>query len=87
MANEHVDDQNTIHGHQVSTNADDEHSRQYLRSLDVDEAKTIFEQAKRAGNAEFEINKDGTRHNYSAGYKDGKYTVTNKGKQKPSGWF
>lgn len=77
----------TIHGHSVSTGADDDESRRYLRGLDNEEAKAIFDQAKVHGTAEFEVSRNGTRENYSAGYKDGKYTVKDEGKQKSSGWF
>lgn len=77
----------TIHGRSVSTGADDDESRRYLRELDNDEAKVIFDQAKRRGTAEFEVRRNGTRENYSAGYKNGKYTVKDEGKQKSSGWF
>lgn len=81
MADEPQERKSTIHGHSVSTDEDDKNSRHYLQALDTDEAKVIFDQAKTHGEAEFEISKNGTRQNYSAGYKDGKYTVTEQGQE------
>lgn len=86
---EREDYRSMIHGHEVHTDEDDRGSRRYLRGLDNDEARTIFREAKVHGNAEFETRSpNGARTNYSAGYKSGRYTVTDEGKEKPkSSWF
>lgn len=65
----------------MNTAEDDKDSRRYLRALDTDEAKTIFNQAKVHGNAEFETRQHGVRENRTAEYKDGKYTVKDEGKE------
>lgn len=88
MEEEKQDYRSTIHGHVVNTDADDKDSRRYLRSLDTDEAKTIFNQARVHGNAEFETRQRGMRENHSAQYEDGRYTVRREGKEKSgSSWF
>lgn len=69
-----------IHGHSVLS--DDLHGMRYLRKLDPDEAKTIFQQAKTQGSAEFETRTPGgRRHNYSARYKNGRYTLKDQGRE------
>ncbi len=75
----------TIDGHSVD--GDDE-GRHYLYALEYNEAKVLFEYAKRHGEAEFEDRKKG--RNYTLKYQGGEYTVDRRegsDKKPSSGWF
>ena len=72
-----------IHGHQVMTTVHDQGPRSYLRGLDADEARPIFNDAKFHGPTQFEIHRTGhERENYSMERKVGKYWVTDQGRQR-----
>jgi len=71
----------TIDNHTVT--GDDDGCR-YLNSLEYNEAKVIFEHAKRHGMADFEDHR--TRRNYTLHYHNGAYTVNDR-ETKKSGWF
>lgn len=77
----------TIHNHPV--HCDDRDVRQYLKKLDEEEAKAIFEYARMHGRTDFEMKKpnSNTRYNCDMVYDDGAYIVTLEGKQGGSGWF
>ena len=75
----------TIHGHPVY--CDDQDTRFYLKRLDSQEAKAIFDYAKNHGRTDFEMRKQsGTRYNCFMEYDDGAYIVVNEGQQS-TGWF
>lgn len=77
----------TIHNHPVY--CDDLEVRRYLKKLDDEEAKAIFEYARMHGTSEFEMRKPGSneRQNCSMQYDDGAYIVTIEGNEGGSGWF
>lgn len=72
--------QSNIHGHVV--HADDQDGPRYLRRLDDQEAKAVFDNAKVHDKTEFETRKSGgVRTNYKLGEKAGRYDLTNQGKE------
>lgn len=73
-----------IHGHEVDGDEDGIH---YLRHLDPDEAKVLFEYAKRHGHAEFEARVSGIRRNYALKYDNYRYTVEAEGTEGGGGWL
>lgn len=73
-----------IHGHIVDG---DENGIHYLRHLDAEEAKVLFEFAKRHGAAEFETRVSGIRHNYSLRYENYRYAVADGGSESGGGWL
>lgn len=72
-----------IHGHSVQSSAHANGPRGYLRGLDVEEAKPLFNYARLHNDAQFEVRHlNGVRENYGLEHKGGKYTVKDQGKQK-----
>ncbi|MFH1171376.1 MAG: hypothetical protein V1778_02460 [bacterium] len=76
----------TIHGHSVY--CDDLDLRRYLKKLDQEEAKAIFDYARVHGHTEFEWRKlnSNTRLNCTMEYDDGAYIVRIEGKEE-TGWI
>ncbi|MBI4414726.1 MAG: hypothetical protein HY566_00620 [Candidatus Kerfeldbacteria bacterium] len=74
----------SIHTHPVY--CDDYDVREYLRHLDSDEARVIFDYAKNHGSAEFEFKKGGTTHDCTMKYDDGAYIVQEQ-ENAGGGWF
>ncbi len=75
----------SIHGHPVY--CDDYSIREYLRHLDNEEAKVIFEYAKHHGSSAFEYKKGGTRTNATMEYDNGAYIIRSEGAESGSSWF
>lgn len=71
----------TIHGHSVASSIHANGPRGYLRGLDNEEAKPLFNYAHMHHTAEFEVRQHGVRENVSLEYKNGKYKITEQGKQ------
>lgn len=82
--NDRPSNRSIIHTHPVY--CDEYDVRAYLRHLDSDEAKVIFEFAKHHGSAEFEFKKNGTTHNCTMEYDDGAYIVQKK-ESEEGGWL
>lgn len=87
MADERPEHKETIHNHPVY--CDDLELRRYLKKLDEDEAKALFDYAREHGDTEFEMRKPGSneRLNCSMRYDEGAYIVAIENKEGGSGWF
>ncbi len=70
-----------IHGHIIESSEHAQGPRGYLRGLDPEEAKPIFNYARAHGDVEFEVRQHGVRENFGMEYKNGKYKITDEGKQ------
>lgn len=84
MDSERPKHKETIHGH--ATYFDDWKVVSYLKGLDTQEAEVLFKYAKEHHAADFEMKKDGTRHNYRLVHSSGAYVVEDQGAQS-TGWF
>lgn len=73
-----------IHGHSVESSVHANGVRGYLRGLDVEEAKPVFNYARLHTDAEFEIRQHNIRENFGMAFKAGKYKVRDEGKQNVS---
>ncbi len=73
-----------INGHNVSG---DEEGMHYLRHLDPDEAKVLYDYARKHGAAEFETQVHGLRHNFTLKYENYEFTVEDRGAQGGGGWL
>lgn len=75
----------TIHGHIIESSEHAQGPRGYLRGLDKEEAKPLFDYARVHHDVEFEVRKhNGVRENFSMEHKAGKYKITDQGKQNVS---
>lgn len=73
-----------IHGHEVDGDEDGIH---YLRHLDDQEAKVLFEYAKKRGSADFETRVSGIRRNFALTYDNYHYSVADQGAERGGGWL
>jgi hypothetical protein len=73
-----------IHGHNVDGDEDGIH---YLRHLDPEESRVLFEYAKKRGQAEFESRVSGVRRNYALKYDNYRYSVESQGAESGGGWL
>jgi hypothetical protein len=72
-----------VHGHIISG---DETGVHYLRHLDLEESRVLFDYAKKRGSANFETTVQGIRRNFTLTYNNYEYKVEARGPEH-HGWL